>query len=790
MSRYTEIKAFVTQLNEELKADPNVDDYARRDAINLALQENFNMTLQDYTKFYQVEQESKAGAFEDPVEFLFNSLRQGFQGATLGFGDEIEAVARKRLATLIDVYDDKDKAYEELVREIQAGIEGFEQANPKWSFGAEIIGGFAIPYLGTATNIVRKGVGTTIKYAPKVLKQAPKARPKTTELITQTTVGGGLGAGYEKGKTGDVSATGVGLGGTFGAGGYYAGQGGRILLDKVPEHLPIVGPLANKVKGYLGSGEPPPEEPIIDDWIGNRMRNEVTVTGQPQKLSEKRKAMRMFLQKLGDEELTIDDLLQRFSDYRKANKLEDTTIYDLASEMGEETGEAFMEGGPLQSLLSGARLESKKTAGILGKQYKHRQLFSKERALTDLKNLFSGITKGMRTKYASIDGFKEEMKKATQALTKPWYEKVEPIPIDDANLVQKIRNFINGGEDTIKAVGTAQRDYARNNRNVKGKSEEMPKDPSGWNIEMLDAYKKAVDDIASGYFEAQEKSSGKALNNALQTLLDDVDVFLTPRFVNDPKFKGTNPYKKAREEYVSEGQAEGAYQLGLQQMSNPNKTPMSLEDFKHKFDGLPNDRAKRYTILGLYESLLDAVRRIPTRKAPDVRFVTQGGAPPMEAQEKIRYALANIDLTKKGRESINKKLSTFEKAQAVENNFLTNFNTLIRGSRTAEKLSDQANFRGNAGEFAEASVELATTGMVPLSTAKRNVADSYSKRELRRLEKLADSLSDMMLKKGEGPMKLQLEELRDFQRHMNMGPSQGFRGAFQNPLAYSLLDRK
>ena len=785
MSRYSEIKEYITGYNNQLKADNYTDDQ-RFQALNQELMKRYNIDLDAYTEMYRIEQESRAEALDDPLEFLANSARQMFQGTTLGFGEHIEAYIRKRFADLVDLNGDREKSFEQIVFELQAGIKGFEEANPKWSFATELMGGLYIPGLGTATNLTRLATSKALKYTPVLAGKAPKVMPKTTEAITQTTVGAGLGAGYEKGKTGEVTTQGVVLGGGLGVGGYYAGQGIRKGLDKIPKTTPLIGPLASRVKGGFGSGDVPPEDPVVDNPITNRLKNEVTVTGEPERLANKRMAMKLFLDELVKEDLTIDELINRINQYRVNNKIEETTIYDLVSKMDPRTGEALREAGPLQDLLMGTKLNSPGTAGRLSEQYKTRQLFAKERGLDDLKKLFKGLVKGKETKYASVEGFKNEMIEATQKQTKPLYEKVEPLKIENPDLIQKIQTFINSGEDTIKAVGTAQRNYGRINR-----GKEMQQDPSTWDIEMFDAYKKAVDDIASEYFEKLANSSGKSLNDSLQVLLRDVDdLMLNPMFSNTQEFAGTNPYKLARELYVDADQANKAYALGAKGLSNVNREELGLEQFKFAFDNLPNERAKRYTILGLFNALYDAVYRIPTRKAPDVRFVTQGGAPPMVTQDKIRYALANINLTKAGRKSVDKKLKDFERSQAIENNFLTNFNTLIRGSRTPEKLASKERFADNTEEFVDASAEVMTTGRLPVYAITKGLSARKAKAKIRQLEKLSDSLSNMMLKQGEGPMTMQLEELRDFQRQLNMYTPQRFRSATQNPLMYSLLDER
>ncbi len=780
MSKYNEIKDAVLQLNEQLKSE-GFDIAQREFAVDEMLQKQFNMSIDDYINFRDVELESRAGAFEDPVEFLGNTVRQMFQGTTLGYGEEIEAMIRAKLAEYTDILGDEGKAYEQIVTELQAGIEGFEKANPGFSFTSELLGSFFIPFLGTGFNVTRQGIGLI----PKIGKM-----PKTRELLTQATAGAGLSAGYQAGKTGEVTAGETALGAGFGAGGYLVGQGARKGLDKIPETTPIVGPLASKIKGALGTESPPPENVPSESFPGYDPRNVPMQTGEPERLAMNRKAMREILEALKEQNLSPDQLIMKLDEYVKAGKGSHTTIYDLVSEMGPEMGEALAEFGAVQQLATGAKLTSPGVSGDASRLMKTRGLGAKERAIEDLNKLFKPIVK-MNPKYSSSKAFAQDLMMKAKEQAKPHYKLSDPVNLDDNNLQRIIREFIGLSDDTAKALKVAKKNYAT--KNLRSANKEMSDDPATWNVEMYDEYKRAVQEIAGQLIKDGSIRSGSVLNDEIRFLTANVDNFLNTKFKDNPQYKNTNPYEVARDIYSGDEIAKRAYDLGVGQMSNVNREPMGLDAFKFAFDQLPNNRAKRFAILGLYESLKDAVMRQPT-KMPNVRSVTQGGASPSVTQEKIRYALNNLDLKPKAKKTLKKKLSDFEKAQNVENNFLENLGTLLRGSRTSKDLSAVKNQSTMRGEFVEGVVDLgASSAGVPVYTnplerTKRFFGAGSDQRRLKVAKKLADTLADKLLIPGERPVRRTLEELRDYQRLLETYRPQRYRSAVQNPLMYSLLD--
>lgn len=178
------------------------------------------------------------------VSKMESFLRGGAQGATLGFGDELSALAEKGMAKAIpsflggmsseeyqDVYG--DKSYKDLRNENRAIDEEARKANP-WTYGIGEFAGGILPAAatfgaGAELGAVAKGTqvlpGALQKLAPVAQKLAPAIQklsaPKT---LGQAALSGGTFGGIAGlGQTEDISniprtALDVGLGAGLGAG--------------------------------------------------------------------------------------------------------------------------------------------------------------------------------------------------------------------------------------------------------------------------------------------------------------------------------------------------------------------------------------------------------------------------------------------------------------------------------------------------------------------------------------------------------------------------------------------
>lgn len=775
-----QLQAVMQQEQDPVKIIENLDGF---------LKQNFDTSI---NAFATMKKQEKDYLQTDPVDALFGGVRAMMQGMTLGLGDEIEAGLRSKLGQYTNFFGDEGKAYEQIKNEIQAGISGFEKANPGWSFGLEMIGGLAIPYLGTTTAGVRAGVRAGGKLAEKILNPITTRSPvqellgkKGTELITQTGVGAGLGATYSYGKTDEVSGVDTVLGGVLGGAGYKAGEvigeGVRNLRNKGG----VLGAIGQKIPDISG-GELPEADvslkrPTLSEPSGDP--NLPVRTSDPVSIARDRKAMKEIISALDEQGTTFDELLVRLDDYVKTNRGEHVSIYDLATMPDPDTGIPLMPKGPIGDLTLGNVLSSPKASGIANRNMLRRALGAKDRAIEDVNDLFGRIP----PEFGDVMSFKEQLKSMFKTKAKDYYEQADPTPIKDRDISDLIKSGVNGDPLVKNAFDDAY-------RSMNTGSPRFPSttDPGDLTVRQFDQFKKALDSKISVLIKDGDWFKASALLDYKNGLVSRVDDYLRQANpITKEKYKGESPYKIAREIYSGGESSDMAFDMGKNAVANVDKEAFNEDLFINAYNKLTNQE-KKMAILGLGAGLRDKLKR-QTVEELNVRKVTQGGSGKNSLQDILRHAIENVDLNFEQKQKWAKKLKRFEESQKAERTLFSNFRNVFRGSQTAEKMASQRRTEGTAEEFVSDVVQTLGT-QSPQYTLASKSAQALSQRgqrkRIKELQKLSDAISSRLLSQGQQRVRTNIQELRDYQRLLQQRTPQRFRSGLQNPLMYSLLDER
>ena len=786
MATYREINdAFQQQLQMLLQQEQDPVKIVTH--LDEFLKANFDTSVNAFATMKKQEKDYRQ---TDPKDALFGGVRAMMQGVTLGLGDEVEAFLRTKLAKYVDVLGDEDKAYEQIKNEIQAGIKGFEEANPGWSFGLEMVGGFAIPYLGTSSNLLRAGVRGGGKLLQKALipitTRSPVQQllsPKGAELITQAGIGAGTGALYEYGKTDDVTATGTLLGAGFGAGGYKAGDvigsGVRAMRDRGG----VVGSIGQRIPDISGGGAPPDApitkppklgEPSHDPFLPAR-------TTDPVSVARDRKAMKEIIEALETQNTSFDELLVRLDDYVKTGRGEHVSIYDLATMPDLETGIPLMPKGAVGDLTLGNVLSSPQASGVGSRNMLRRALGAKDRAIKDTEELFGKIP----PEFGDVVSFKDHLSRQFKERAKPFYAQADPVTINDPNLTGVMQEAIGNSPIIKKAF-----DKSKVALNLGGKA--VSDDASQMTVQQFDSFKKALDSEISVLLKDGDWYNAGVHLDVKNQMLDLVDNFvLNTSPIQSGKYKGKNPYKIAREIYASKESIDMAFDKGRNAVANAEKEAFNEDIFINSYNKM-STAEKKMVILGLGAGLKDKLKR-QTVEELHVRKKTQGGSGENTLQNILRYAIENVTLAPAEKIKWTKKLKKFEDAQKVERSLLTNFRNIWRGSQTAEKVGASQRAQTSGGDFVADAVQMAGTQSPQLTLANKGagfLSGRAERKRMKELQKLSDAISGRLLSQGQGNVKTNIEDLRNYQRLLQSRAPQRFRTGAQNPLMYSLLDER
>lgn len=784
MATYEDIKGSLFQLNQQL-AGKQVPLGDREGIMNQFLIDEYGI---DFTSYDMMMNQEKKYSENRTFDALVGSVRAGFQGLSLGLGDELEAYLRSHYAKLSNTLGDRNKAYEQIKNEIQASIAGYEKANPNTSFALEMVGGFAIPYLGTSVNIARRGV----RMATPFLKSGTGR-----ELITQGLAGVGLGGLYEYGKTDKITPEGLALSGGLGVGGQVIGQSLGKGISKLTDK-PYVGPTARLIKDKITGGDPPEgavgKPPTPSEQIDPNLPAK---TIDAESVANDQEAMRLILKRFEEQNLPFDQLTDELARFQLVNRGKIASIYDLSTAPHPQTGTPLGLTQPVPDLAVGNIINSPKASGVAQRNMQQRAIGVKDRALEDVNKLFGTIP----PKFGDIYTFKDVRKETMRNNAKPFYSIADPVAINDQGFSDLMRNALQRSDVAKKAYKDSYRDVVQ-------KGFTATKEPLGMTVRQFDRFKKALDSEIGQLIKAGDHFNSSSLldiKNNLINYVDDYTKKVSPIPPNSRtfgnKYAGESPYKVARSFYASDESSEMAFDLGTEAVSNLKNVAFKEDHFINKYQKLSTPE-KRMALLGLGAGLRDLVKR-QTFEEGDIRKVLQGGGGENTLQNILRYAINNIDLTLEGAKrqaGARKRLARFEEAMKVERQLLGNFRKIFRGSDTTPKAEsvDRAKeaTKGFAGELLEAGASVAGANMLipPIYTPagllyRGQKIAGFKQQEAQRekMEKLSDAISARLTDPN---VPKQVQDLKNFQRYLQMRSPQRFRTGIQNPLMYSLLDER
>ncbi len=168
---------------------PSIEQYRR--ALEKAEQDGDTEAINYFAT--QIEQTAKKGTILDPI----------FQGATLGFGDEIAGGISGTMAAMGG--GDFSKAYDDTTTRYREDLEAYRQRNPVTSFAAELGGGLLLPFGAVRTMAARPiasatGLGATYGLGSADTNFDPTAEgtdyeneSKIAKRISNTIAGGATG---------------------------------------------------------------------------------------------------------------------------------------------------------------------------------------------------------------------------------------------------------------------------------------------------------------------------------------------------------------------------------------------------------------------------------------------------------------------------------------------------------------------------------------------------------------------------------------------------------------------
>jgi len=189
------------------------------------------------------------------------------QGLTFGFGDELEAIARRGLSLV----SGGEKTYQEIRDEIRNKIEDYRQANPTEALGYEALGAIAPTAIALISGV---GTGAGVSSIGRIAARSAAS-------------GGIAGAGYSEadlaeGEIGSLAAD-IGGGAVIGAGlGVGAAGLGRGITAIAQDARSRLGNrpaqvVQNEIERLVESTGKSPEEIVQDLMMGNIMAENKTL---------------------------------------------------------------------------------------------------------------------------------------------------------------------------------------------------------------------------------------------------------------------------------------------------------------------------------------------------------------------------------------------------------------------------------------------------------------------------------------------------------------------------------
>ena len=694
----------------------------------------------------------------DPLNLGLQIIQQIGQGLTLGQSDSLTSYLNHWMSKTIDLTGDEGKAREQLLTEIQAGIAGFEAANPNMSLLSQLVGAWKMPGVGQTTAAARLGVAKI----PGISKLG-KADPYVRELGVQAGTGAGFSAGYAYGRGEEDIAGAAKFGGVAGTAIpstiYGAGAVARGLSRTGPMQMPVLGPVK---KGLEKVGELPPPPTATGGGMpgggfGDPERGLVSKGLDPLGLVRHQKALRMIIEGAQKDSIPLSQLWDKLEKYHKHNFGEIVTMYHL-----------FPEGSSLEGLTSGMKLLSSSPQGKGLKFMKDNQILARSRGLELLEKVGGPEVKG------NVRQIMDDIISEKEKLAKPLYAQVDPIPINDQMLINDMVAAIKRDPQVEAAWNAVRSKLTSNQRKIPLIDQTGIPDLPTNNMPLMyfDTFKKALKSRADAMRNANEGFAAGGLDDLRTYMLDRVDGYVQSL----PQMKGANPYREARRIWQGGEQETAAFDYGMNSINSAGTKgqKFSADDFEYNWNKMSPEE-QRYAKLGMIHSYKDLLEKAPAEIEVNVKKILYGGAAPQDVQKRLKGKYRPTSLERILNQAFYKTPEGRRLADvtALERELLTKFRTLYRGSQTPEKLSTKEAFEAQSGDFVESAAGLgmaATT--LPLVTPQQYVASKGLKwwqkgkeaRQQKQREKLADELAEILL--SPNPKK-RLQDVEDYSRLLN-----------------------
>ena len=666
-------------------------------------------------------------------------VRSGLQGLTLGFSDEIGAGVG---AAFDSVFTDQsfNEAFDERVTDSRSKLKSFSKANPKTALAADITGSVApviaslllTPFTGGASGTGVAATGARILSNPllagKIAKPGSGLLSKSFEAGKIGALQGGVaGAGYSEGSATDrVLGTGLGIG------------AGALIGGVTPSVLTGAGKV-------IGSGV---------DAVKNVFTKKSNLT------KEEQKAIKIIANQFAEDEIPVEQVVQKIQDNVSADALEGITPVEILSDYGGDAVNRKLRG--INTRVPGMNIGktlTERTTGTM--EQKASAMGSGDlpniQSTRVLSTLDDTANQTIQTKGIDLQSGISDIVNTIDKKLKPLYDtayakntsinnlevykylEVDPILKNAYSEAIKLYNqkiVARGGEPI--AIPKLNKLLIKEKGKVVDVSQTLP-------LEFFDLIKRVADQktfqqIIKGSINKQMAGPRKKIANNFRDLLKDS--------VNGDEY--INALNQAADNFA----LKDAYDLGVK-FKKPSATAVSFDKQFTKFKTNAEQDAFR---IGVFEEILKDINRMS-----DSQDVVKKIFNSPDTQQKISILFSGNE---EARDQFINKL-------VREANILKNTQKVTGGSNTTEKLFDADQASQTASDiFVAGNEPTGAAGIRSIFNLGRSARDIISNP----LEKTSRNVGNVLLEQN--PNK-QLEILELMQQLEQTGR---IKNAYQNVL--------
>ena len=666
-------------------------------------------------------------------------VRSGLQGLTLGFSDEIGAGVG---AAFDSVFTDQsfNEAFDKRVTDSRSKLKSFSKANPKTALAADITGSVApviaslllTPFTGGASGTGVAATGARILSNPllagKIAKPGSGLLSKSFEAGKIGALQGGVaGAGYSEGSATDrVLGTGLGIG------------AGALIGGVTPSVLTGAGKV-------IGSGV---------DAVKNVFTKKSNLT------KEEQKAIKIIANQFAEDEIPVEQVVQKIQDNVSADALEGITPVEILSDYGGDAVNRKLRG--INTRVPGMNIGktlTERTTGTM--EQKASAMGSGDlpniQSTRVLSTLDDTANQTIQTKGIDLQSGISDIVNTIDKKLKPLYDtayakntsinnlevykylEVDPILKNAYSEAIKLYNqkiVARGGEPI--AIPKLNKLLIKEKGKVVDVSQTLP-------LEFFDLIKRVADQktfqqIIKGSINKQMAGPRKKIANNFRDLLKDS--------VNGDEY--INALNQAADNFA----LKDAYDLGVK-FKKPSATAVSFDKQFTKFKTNAEQDAFR---IGVFEEILKDINRMS-----DSQDVVKKIFNSPDTQQKISILFSGNE---EARDQFINKL-------VREANILKNTQKVTGGSNTTEKLFDADQASQTASDiFVAGNEPTGAAGIRSIFNLGRSARDIISNP----LEKTSRNVGNVLLEQN--PNK-QLEILELMQQLEQTGR---IKNAYQNVL--------